>query len=203
MFLKTFAAFMIGLVNQLILRNVLQIYLPTCQEKKVLKVASLTIEQNNNKLWYNCRKGGITVSKAHSVLTKMNKNLKPSGGCVDIWSLCKNISGLSFSNPKYGRTKEIETANKFFELMKKKHKNLVISEYGLFLDKTNCFIGAGLDHLMTCDCCEDACVETKCLLSINYEKPDKKNLDYLDKSDREIKLKTNRAFFTQCIIRWQ
>ena len=115
----------------------MQIYLPTCQEKKVLKIESLTRGQNNNKLWYNCRKGGITVSKAHSVLTKMNKNLKHSGGCVDIWSLCKNISGLSSSNPdlsalKYGRTKEMEAANEFFALMKKKHKNLVISEYGLF-----------------------------------------------------------------------
>ena len=56
------------------------------------------------------------------------------------------------------------------------------------------------DHLMTCDCCEDACVERKCLLSISYEKPDKKNLDYLYKSEGEIKLKTNRVFFTQFII---
>ena len=53
---------------------------------------------------------------------------------------------------------------------------------------------------MTCDCCEDACVERKCLLSISYEKPDKKNLDYLYKSEGEIKLKTNRVFFTQFII---
>ena len=57
---------------------------------------------------------------------------------------------------------EMEAANEFFELMKKKHQHLVISECGLFLDKTNCFIGASLDRLMTCDCCEDACVEIKC-----------------------------------------
>ena len=57
---------------------------------------------------------------------------------------------------------EMEAANEFFELMKKKHKNLVISACGLFLDKANCFIGASPDRLMTCDCCEDACVEIKC-----------------------------------------
>ena len=72
----------------------------------------------------------------------MNKILKPTGGCVDMWLLSQNISVLSFTNSdlsalKYGGT--MENANEFFELMKKKHKNLVISECGLFLDKTNCF----------------------------------------------------------------
>ena len=77
------------------------------------------------------------------------------------------ISGLSFTNPnlaalKYGRTMEVEAANKIFELSNgEKNKKLDISECGLFLDKTNCFIGASLDRLMTCDCCEDACIEIK------------------------------------------
>ena len=115
-----------------------------------------------------------------------------------MWSLCQKISGLSFTNPdlpalRYGRTMEMEAANKFFELMKKKHKNLILSEYGLFLDKTNCFIGAIPDRLMVCDCCEDACLEIKCPLSINYEKSNEKNLDYLYKSDNELKLKTNHS----------
>ena len=121
-----------------------------------------------------------------------------------MWSLFQNISGLSFTNPdlpalKYGRTMEMEATNEFFELMKKKHKNLVISECRLFLDKTNCFIGASPDCLMTYDCFEDACLEIKCPLSINYEKPNEKNLGYLYKSDSEIKLKTNQ-YFTQCIL---
>ena len=127
-------------------------------------------------MWYNYRKEVITGSKAHSVLTEMNKILKPAGVCVDMWSLCQNISGLSFTNPdlpalKYGRTMEMESTNRFFELMEKKHKNLVISECGLFLDKTKCFIGASPDLLMTCDCCEDACIKIKCPLLINFEKP--------------------------------
>ena len=64
---------------------------------------------------------------------------------------------------------EMEAANNFFELMKKKHKNLVISECGLFLDKANCFIGVSPDRLMACDCCGDACVEIKCPLSITMK----------------------------------
>ena len=55
----------------------------------------------------------------------MDKIFQSTGGCVDMWSLCQNMLGLSFTNPdlpalKYGRTMEMEAANKFFELMKKK-----------------------------------------------------------------------------------
>ena len=135
----------------------------------------------------------------------MSKILKTTGGCVDMWPVYQNISELSFINPdllalKYGRTIEMEAANEFFELMKKKHKHFVILECGLFLDKANCFIGASPDRIITCDCCEDACVEIKRPLSINYEKPNDKNLDYLYKGDSEIKLKTNHSYFTQCIL---
>ena len=54
---------------------------------------------------------------------------------------------------------------------------------------------------MTCDGYEDACVEIKCPLSKNYEKPIERNLDYLYKSDSEIKLKTNHSYFMQCILK--
>ena len=41
-------------------------------KEKISKIELLTRGQNNKKLWYNFRKGGITASKAHSILTKMN-----------------------------------------------------------------------------------------------------------------------------------
>ena len=89
--------------------------------------------------------------------------LKPTGGYVDMWSIIQNISRLSFTNPylpslTQSRTMEMEAANQLFELKKRKHKNFGISECGLFLDKTNCFVGASPDDPMTCDCREDACV---------------------------------------------
>ena len=46
-------------------------------KEKISKIELLKRRQNNNKLWYNCRKGVIAASKAHSVLTKMNKILNP------------------------------------------------------------------------------------------------------------------------------
>ena len=77
--------------------------------------------------------------------------------------------------------------------MKKKYKTFVISECGLFVEKKNCFIVASPDHLLTCDCCENAHVEIKCFFTVNFEKPDEQNLDY--KSDSEIKMKTNHLNF--------
>ena len=92
----------------------------------ISEIELLARGKNNNKLWCNYRRGVITVFKAHFILTKINKILKPTGGCVYVWSLCQNISGLSFTNPdlpalKYGQTMEMEAENEFFELMKKKH----------------------------------------------------------------------------------
>ena len=93
-------------------------------KENISKIQLVTRGQNNNKLWYKDKKGVITASKAHSVLTKMNKLWKPTGGSVDMWSLCQNISGISFTNLdlpvlKYGRTMEMEAANQIFELIKK------------------------------------------------------------------------------------
>ena len=53
---------------------------------------------------------------------------------------------------------------------------------------------------MTCDSCEYACVKIKCHLSIKYETLGEKNLDYLYKSESEIKLKTNYSVITQSIL---
>ena len=109
-------------------------------KEKMSKIELLTTGQNNNKLWYNYRKGFITASKAHSVFAKMNKVLKSAGGCVNIWSLCQNISGLFLDNPDlssliYGRTMEMEAANDFFQLMKKKHKKLFQSVVYFWIKK--------------------------------------------------------------------
>ena len=93
-------------------------------KENISKIQLVTRGQSNNKLWYKDKKGVITASKTHSVLTKMNKLWKPTGPCVDMRSLCQNISGISFTNLdlpvlKYGRTMEMEAANQIFELIKK------------------------------------------------------------------------------------
>ena len=47
----------------------------------------------------NRRKGVITASKAHEVITKMKNVRKEDGGVVNIWSLKEKFSGMTFVNP--------------------------------------------------------------------------------------------------------
>ena len=84
----------------------------------------------------------------------MNKILKPRSGCVYMWSLCQNISGLSFqpcftcpeiwsSHGNGNRKRFCFCFFFFFELMKNKHIKLVISECA-FLAKQIVLLEQGL-----------------------------------------------------------
>ena len=136
-FLKIFAALMIRLVNQLMLS-----YFCKFVNMSKEKYQKLNYWQEE-KTMTNCsiyREGVIIASKAHSLLTKINNILKPAVACVKMWSSCQNMSGLSFTNPDNLPWNIVEPwkwklQTKFFELINKKHKNFVISERGLFLDR--------------------------------------------------------------------
>ena len=83
-----------------------------------------------NEQWHLCRKGVITASKAHRVITRMRKVRKGHGGVVNIWSLKEKISGVTFVNPiipalKYGRYMEIEAVNTFAEYIKKYRQDCI------------------------------------------------------------------------------
>ena len=54
---------------------------------KIRKTEICTKGQCCNEKWYLCRKGVITASKAHEVITKMKTVRKGGGGVVNIWSL--------------------------------------------------------------------------------------------------------------------
>jgi len=165
----------------------------------------ITRGQSENEQWYLFRKGVITASKAHEVITKMNKLEKGGGVHINMWSLNQKISGLTFVNPnipalKYGRDMEIDAVNTFTGLMKKTHKNFATSECGLYLDTSIPFIGASSDRIVSCDCCGFACLEVKCPYSINFTKPSEKNLNYLTTDGERVVLKTTHKYYTQCML---
>ena len=93
-------------------------------------------------------------------------------------------SGMTFVNPntpalKYGRDMKIETVNTFAEYIKNYHQDCVISECRFVLDETMPYNGASPDRLMSCSCCDKACIEIKCPYSMMYTKPDERNLGYI------------------------
>ena len=48
--------------------------------ENISKIEAQARGQNQNQLWYVCRKGIITASKVHEVFTKMKKVIKGTGG---------------------------------------------------------------------------------------------------------------------------
>ena len=140
--------------------------------------------QSENEQWFEHHKCPITASNSHEVVTRMTKVEK--GGCSTInkWFLNQKISGLVFVKPnipalKYDRDVETEAANTFIEFIKRKHKDIKLSDCGLFVDETLPYAGASPERILLCSCCEKACVEIKCPYSINYTKPYYSNLEYL------------------------
>ena len=91
--------------------------------EKIRQIEVYTWGQSYDEQWYLFRKGIITTSKAHEVITKMSKVGKGGGGVVNIWSFKEKFSGMTFVNPnipalKYGRDMEIEAVNTFAEYIK-------------------------------------------------------------------------------------
>ena len=113
----------------------------------------------------------------------MTKVGKGGGGTINMWSLNQKISGLVFAKPniptlKYGTDMEIETVNTFIEFIKGKHKDIKLSDCGLFVDETLPSVGSSPDRILLCSCCEKVCVEIKCPYTINYTKPCYSNSKY-------------------------
>ena len=78
--------------------------------------------QSDNSLWFSFRKGIITASKSHEVMTKMKKVVSGGEGVVNLWSTFQNASGFTYKNRnipafKYGREMEGHAAEKFKEVL--------------------------------------------------------------------------------------
>ena len=127
-------------------------------KENVHKIENVTRGQSCYKHWFSLRNGVITASKGHDVMTKMKKVQKLTGGYINMYALNEKVSGRTFINPdipalKYGREIEPEAANVFKEYFMESHKNIKISNCGLFLDHTYPFIGASRDGIISCSCC--------------------------------------------------
>ena len=141
----------------------------------------LTIDKSENEHWFEYRKYLITASKAHEAVTKMTKVEKGGRGTVNMCPLNQKIPGLVFVGPnipalKYGRDMEIEAANTFIEFINGNHKDIKLSNCGLFVDETLTYVGASPGRILLCSYREKACVEIKTPYSINYTKPCYSNL---------------------------
>ena len=71
------------------------------RSENISKIEAQTRWQNQNQLWYPCRRGVITPSKAYEVFTKMKKVTEGTGGYVNLLELNQKIPRLNFGKSKY------------------------------------------------------------------------------------------------------
>ena len=177
-------------------------------QENIEQIEQLTKGQHENANWHIFRKYVITVSKGHEVLTKMRKIQHTDNKSINMYDLFQKISGLAYVNPnipalKYGRSIEIHAVNKFQEIYIKEHKEEQQTECGLFLHNEHPFNGGSPNRLVSCSCCEKACLEVNCPMSINNTSPQDSTvkLAYLLKDDNNtLGLNRKHKYYTQCQI---
>ena len=109
------------------------------------------------------------------------------------------MTNLNLPALKYGIAIETEACSTFIEAMKLKHTDLNVAQCGLYLNVEIPYVGGSPDGIVTCSCCPPACLEIKCLFSINCRNPcdDDVELPYIKKdSDGIFYLHKNHRYFT-------
>ena len=168
-------------------------------------IEHMTRGQADNENWHSYRRGRVTGSSAHAVLTRGRK-LDGAGGEGDpepAASVVKRILGQSavpsgIPALKYGREMEGEARTAYFKSQRGTHKKLVVTEGGLFLHHELMYVGASPDGLVECDCCGKGVLEIKCPFSISHTAPSHENLPFLERNaDGTVGLKKSHQYFSQ------
>ena len=134
-------------------------------ESNIEHIEKITRGQSDNLLWFSYRKHTITASKAHDVMIRFITVKKSGLLHVDGFnSIFAKISGEAKVNPelpglRYGRAMEDEAVSCFVEQFSLTHKDVRVSECGLFLCKDIPFVGGSPDRVIECACCGKSCLE--------------------------------------------
>lgn len=104
------------------------------RQETVEALNKATMGQHANSTWHNLRKGRITSSNFHSVQCKIEYNRSETV----VKPLLCNIMGYTSVNPnlkplKHGREMEPIARSEYVSFMKKNHRNVIVSECGIFL----------------------------------------------------------------------
>jgi len=81
--------------------------------------------------------------------------------------------------------------------MKKNHPGFILRDSGLFIDTDNPFLGASLDGIAQCNCCEERVVEIKCPFCFKEGLPDEDSSFCMVNEEGKWSLKQNHAYFYQ------
>jgi len=168
--------------------------LPVYTIEQCKLIEEMTRSQASSDEWYTHRRGRISASIAHRVLTK-NRKLAAAGN-VDCSSLVSEIlrdgadSSLNVPSLQYGRQQESSAVKLYENCQKGLHSGLTVTYCGLFVLPDSIFICATPDRLVNCACCGNGLLEVKCPFSSTSVSPCDAGLPYLEKFDGNLRLKS-------------
>lgn len=172
------------------------------------KIEKLTRGQSSNLEWYESRWGAITSSMIYDVNRFINGSSK-----LNPDRLVKKSMGYGqryMTAPpkpkqeslKWGIAHEDSGRKAYIETQKHLHKNLTVTETGLFVDPTFGYLRASPDGIVSCDCHGKRLLEIKCPYSIRdmtvQEGVQAKKVPYLTTLDNgSFALKTRVNYYDQ------
>ena len=163
-------------------------------KRKIRTIERRTQFQAKEEDWFYYRKGVITGTLTCRVSNAVKKGINSDS--VNIGISKRYYFPLYYPAVIWGCDNEERGIAAFIKAIRPMHYNLKVTRAGLRLDENHPFIGASIDGLIQCSCCEPAILEIKCPYSIRDGSVavDGKRLQYLTD---DLKLKQNHTYYYQ------
>ena len=91
----------------------------------------------------------------------------------------------------------------FKKSFSKTHKDVTVSDCGIYICKDIPFVAGSPDRMVTCSFCGTSCLEVKCPFSINHKSPTDEDVSLpFSKKNEEgtLVLNRNHKYHTQCQV---
>ncbi|XP_052245711.1 uncharacterized protein LOC127854658 [Dreissena polymorpha] len=165
-------------------------------QEQVIALYNKTKTQNISPLWYNHRKGRITASKAHEVLTLRESTCRANLVMRVIGYKTYNLSNKE--SIKWGLDNESVARDLYTKHLQSQHTNFDCVQSGFMVYETCPFFGASADGVISCSCCGTGILEIKCPFKHRGATIQEAALSDKDFCiDRNMQLKTGHKYYTQ------
>ena len=170
--------------------------MPHTERSDIDEIEKLTINQSKDDLWYKARRGRVTASRCHEVMTRMETLAKDNSQNCD--NLLKRIlypSDISTPAMQIGRRWEDKGFMKYKSIVEKEgHINLKVKKCGLIVG-TEIYMGASPDGLVSCNCHGEGILEIKCASKFWAKDPNdiKGDLPYI----RQDEMNKSHKYYSQ------
>ena len=173
--------------------------MPTYSLEECRLIEEATRGQADSLQWFEHRRGRISASIAHQVLTKKNK-LDPVHfhyPNLEQTIVRKTERNLNVPSWVYGRYLENEAVTAYEKMLQPQHTFLTIKTCGLFVAHNAIYMCAFPDRLVECMCCGQGLLEVKCPYTCINSSPAETTLSFVIRESHTLKLKKVHAYYTQ------